>query len=196
MKRLIVSIWFLLIALIGNYIFFALSNDVSVIPLNEIIPIKIGKWHGDDLKLKEYVFNILGSKNVLSRKYTYQGNNKKLIFLTIVASDNDRRVVHPPEVCLKGGGERVVYKKVITIDGLKINELLLDGNPNQKVWYWYALGNSFTSNYYLHQLKSIFYRLINRPRRAYLIRIVFWQGQEKDAHDFINEFLKSIEGGL
>ncbi len=195
MRSILTALVFLLVGVLGSYIFFSVSRDVDVIDMHDLIPYEIGQWHAEDLKLKEYVYKILGSKNVLSRKYSLDNNSQEL-FLTIVASDNDRRVVHPPEVCLKGGGEKVIEKKVIAIDGIKVNQLLLAGRPNQKVWYWYALGPEFTVNYYWHQLKGLFYRIINRPRRAYLIRIVFFEGQESVAGEFVYSLLKVLKNRL
>ncbi len=195
MRSILSALVFLLIGISGSYIFFSVSRDIEVIDMHSLIPYDIGQWHGEDLKLKEYVYKILGSKNVLSRRYSLD-NDSQQVFLTIVASDNDRRVVHPPEVCLKGGGEKVIAKDVIQVAGIRVNQLLLAGRPNQKVWYWYALGPEFTVNYYWHQIKGLFYRLMNRPRRAYLIRVVFFEGQEAIAREFVVSLLKILKNRL
>ncbi len=195
MKKLILPICLVLIAIVGNWLFFRAERDTKEINLAHIIPSNLGQWNSEDLVLKDYVYKILGSKNVLSRRYT--DKNGDVVFLSVVVSDKDRRVVHPPEVCLKGGGKKVLGKQIKHIAGLKVNQLVLASHPrNTIVWYWYALGDFFTTNYYYYQLKNLIQRILSRPKRSYLFRISFEDGLQPVAKDFVIQLAKKVKERL
>ncbi len=195
MKGWIIFLVLLLSAVLGNYLFYVTDRDLEVIGLGEIFPKQIDGWEGEDLQLRDYVYRILGSRNVLSRRYVRDGRE---IFLSVVASNRDRRVVHPPDVCLKGGGERVVSKEVVSLKrGLKVNQLTLArGSSYELVWYVYALGNDFYTNYYWYQTVNLINNLLGKSKRSYLIRITFLEGDRPLAEDFWVNLIDSVKGKL
>ncbi len=180
---------------LGNYLFFFTNRDVETIDLKQIFPYKVDGWVGRDLALKDYVYKILGSRNVLSRRYDRAGET---LVLSVVVSDKDRRVVHPPDVCLKGGGANVMDKRVITISNIgKVNELVLKGAPEPEiVWYVYALGNKFYTNYYLYQLENLKQAFLGKPSHSYLIRLEFSESVRSDAKKFFSLLLSKVRHRL
>ncbi|MBI4430113.1 MAG: exosortase-associated EpsI family protein [Candidatus Omnitrophica bacterium] len=66
-------------------------------PLFEKIPVTLGEWIGKDSELDKRTYEILETRNVLSRLYETPGGKK--VHLLLVGSHKDRRVAHPPEVC-------------------------------------------------------------------------------------------------
>ncbi len=195
MKRqisLLVGLW--VVALVSLWLFYVANREKDYVSVKDVVPMKIGDWQAEDLSLKEYVFKLLGTKNVLSRVYRKDGNE---VFLSIVMSDTDRRAIHPPEVCLKGGGNKVMWEKVSKRCGIKVNELMLNNAiGQQRVWYWYAVGNNFYTSYYVYQIQFLLNRLLGKNRKGYLIRIVFMDGKQNEICDFVTKFVKEIRQKL
>ena len=175
------------VAYAGNYLFFKVGRDVHrLVNLAEMIPEELGDCSSEPLALKDYVYKILGTRNVLARRYTCPGGS---VYLTVIVSESDRRVVHPPEVCLKGGGEKVLNKRKVVINGHRINQLTVrDRAGDQLVWYWYALGREYLDNYYLYQLKSLYYALTGHPKRSYLIRLVLSPRERSAGEELVKAF--------
>lgn len=195
MRGWVIALVLLVVAGLGNYLFYFANKDVRVVNLKNIFPYQVDGWRGDDLQLKEYVYKILGSKNVLSRGYR---DGDVTLFLSVVASDRDRRVVHPPDVCLKGGGVDVIGKHIITLPRVgRVNELILKGTKGLEiVWYVYAIGNRFYSNYYLYQLANLRNALFGKVRRSYLIRLEFNGSNRDRAEEFFPLLLSKVKARL
>ena len=145
--------------------------------LAKTFPYQLGDWKGKDIRLDERTYEILETRNVLSRMYENpKGEN---IHLMIVASAKDRRVAHPPEVCFISsdfsllnqethtfniGSEAINLKSFVAKD--KKNQL-----PDEKVFYVYKVGKLFTTNYYVQQLIFAWNRLMGKESEIQLIRL-------------------------
>lgn len=138
------------------------------------IPIIIGNWYGKDLPMDKRTYDILETKDALMRKYVNSNNESML--LTVVFSQNNRKVAHPPEVCLSGGGwsrtDKGIDKIEIANREVKANILLLQkGQDKQIILYLYKAGNSLTHNYYAQQLNIILNAMFRKDTSSSLIRI-------------------------
>ena len=96
----------------------------------------------------------------------------------VVASDKDRRVAHPPEVCYISSHYSVLTEKSDTLrwkrGEIPVKEFVAldERNPTQKenVIYVYKVGNQFTNNYFNQQFKFAFDRMTMRESQILLIR--------------------------
>ena len=141
-----------------------------------LFPQVIQAWTAEDLPLSETDYAILETRNVFVRCYTSAQGDK--VYLFIVYSQNNRKVSHPPEVCYAGGGVSIVDH---TLDSIVVSSknLLVDanrlslekGNARQIAFYWFKVGDSFTSSYWKQQLLIAIKTLLGRPASSALIRI-------------------------
>ena len=93
--------------------------------------------------------------------------------MAVVYSPDNRRVVHPPEVCYKGAGWECSEKVVVQHDGIPPLVRLKLANSNSRhdiVLYCYKAGNEITSNYYRHQLNIIANQTLMRATSSALLR--------------------------
>jgi len=121
-------------------------------------PYQVGDWKGKDLEIEELTYQILQTRNLIVREYT--NPEGKRIVLSIVYSEKDRAVFHPPEVCLMGSGIEILDKKTEMIKGFKgetifANKIYLDNNGRRNIsLYCYKVGNFYTENFYLQQISK------------------------------------------
>lgn len=142
-----------------------------------LVPMNFNGWRGVDHPVDEQTYEILETRNVLSRMYTDPAG--KSVHLLLVSSEKDRRVAHPPEVCyissnyaIVGEGEENIRRDDLSLRVKTFTaEHERDSNHREEVLYVYKVGNRFTTNYYAQQLQFAFDRLSRGNSRVLLIRI-------------------------
>jgi len=140
-------------------------------------PQKIGPWVSEDIPLSKADLDILGTKNVFIRKY--RKPDGAVIYLYIVYSQNDRKVLHPPEICYTGSGITILENltdRIVLNDHqdtfIDTRRLLLDNNNSRQVaFYWYKTGRVFTSNYWKQQMSTVLNNLSGTRSGSALIRV-------------------------
>lgn len=139
-------------------------------------PTTIEGWVAKDLPLTDVEYDILETKNVFVRKYSKAKHGD--VYLFIVYSQNNRKVSHPPEVCYTGAGIAVLSNTLDAIpavegkEEIKVNKLLLDSRGmKQSAFYWFKVGDTFTSNYWRQQMLIAVKTILSRPSSSALIRI-------------------------
>ncbi|MFC1510676.1 exosortase C-terminal domain/associated protein EpsI [Candidatus Omnitrophota bacterium] len=157
-------------------------------------PTEIEGWRSEDIPLTELELSILETNNVFVRRYF--NDTGKEIYLYIVYSQNNRKVSHPPEICYTGSGATIVNSVSDTIEHrgngqIRANRLMVEkGNIEQVLFYWFKVGDSFTSNYWKQQGLIVLKSLFGRPASSALIRISanVENGQQLKAIKQIKEF--------
>lgn len=153
---------------------FSIDNNQQIL---KAVPHQLGPWKGKDISLDERTYEILETRNVLSRDY--QNSEGKSVHLLIVASHKDRRVAHPPEVCYLSSHYTILDERkeewkwndaAITLKGFTAKD---KKNPahQEKVWYVYKVGDRYTSNYFAQQLLFAWDRVTRRESQILLIRV-------------------------
>jgi len=157
-------------------------------------PLTIGDWKGRDLPVTEREYEILETRNLISRAYTNpDGEN---IYLFIIYSETNRSVFHPPEVCLIGSGVTISDKKTDTVDLRKksiiANKLYTEKNGRKDVaLYCYKTGNFYTNSYYVQQALFAFNQLFGKNRGGATIRVTTQMGPDEAASlDKLKVFMK------
>ncbi len=195
-KSFIIVVAILTAVAIAGYISFGKSSPDS---RNEAqvakFPKVIGRWESSDVPLEEQVYRILDTRNLFVREYQKPGD--ETMYLFIVYSKDDRKVGHPPEVCLMGGGAKINRKELIQINGkIWANKLLIiDDKKTDLVVYWYKAGKSYTGNYIKQQIKVVTDRMLGKNTASALIRVstAINEKGEQDALGRIEKFCAEIE---
>src|SRR4030043_2147656 len=122
-------------------------------------PMEIGEWKATDMPLSERDYEILETRNLFIRDY----KNKKgdSVYLYVIYSEDNRKVSHPPEVCLMGSGVNILDKSLIDVtDDINANKLIVEkGDSRQLVVYWFKAGKLYTDKYIKQQLKVVVDRM-------------------------------------
>jgi EpsI family protein len=155
----------------------AFHMDETKSPIFETFPNQLGEWKGKEAEVDARTYEILETRNVLSRNYT--DSKAQLVHLLLVGSHKDRRVAHPPEVCfvssnftileethstIEMGNESIPFKTFIAQDEK-------DPQKREQVLYLYKVGDRYTTNYYAQQLQFALDRLARRDSQVLLIRL-------------------------
>ena len=194
----IVLIFLLIIAGIISWSqFFKTYHQQDTINIHQF-PKEIGDWKSWDLPIPEDVYAILETRNVFTRQYSDSAG--KEAYLMLVYSQNNRKVSHPPEICYAGSGVSIlsnepIYVKLNSGKSIKVNRLFVEQrNIQQMMYYWFKVGDSYTSNYWKQQLLIVWKTLLGKSASSALIRIsvpIDAAGPVK-AEATSNEFLQTI----
>jgi len=158
-------------------------------------PKTIGEWVSQDIPLDKRVYELLETKNLIMRNYI--NKQGEAVNCYIIYSQDNRKVAHPPEICLQGEGATVVEKTAIQItDSIKATKLILEKSLSRElVIYWYKAGNLNTNDYLKQQLKIVIDRMSRKSSSGALIRLATEiKGDNQDkALSLIQSFAKQIE---
>ena len=161
-------------------------------------PRNIGAWRSFDLPIIEDVYKILETRNVFTRQY--KNPNGKEVYLMLVYSQNNRKVSHPPEICYVGSGVSILSNERVYIPfspetSIKANRLFVEqGDAEQIMYYWFKVGDTFTSNYWKQQALIVWKTLLGKPASSALIRlsVAIDAGGPVKAIETINEFTQLV----
>ena len=152
---LVIVILLLVSGLIFNSYLPSKQESLAQVKVSDF-PKEIGDWRGEDIPLSERDFAILETKNLIIREY--KNSNADSIYLYIIYSEENRKALHPPEICYTGGGAATILKKTIAqiTDNLKANMFAIEsGQQRQLVVYWFKAGDFNTPSYLKQQLKFV-----------------------------------------
>ena len=155
-KQFIVVLSILIVALAISVPAYLIVPSAKEETLVSKFPMQIGEWKGRDLPVEENAYEILETRNLILREYT-KGDDK--VYLYIIYSQDNRKVSHPPEVCLEGSGITVVKTEKINLElagarQIVANKLTVEKNGiNNIMVYWYKAGEYYLDNYLKQQMK-------------------------------------------
>lgn len=156
-------------------------------------PLVVDDWRGEDLPITEKEYDILETRNLISREYSSPGGEK--IHLFVIYSETNRSVFHPPEVCMIGSGMEITDKRTEKVDldesSFMTNKLYAEkGAYKQLALYSYKAGNIYTSNYYFQQAYLALHQIFGKQIPGATIRASMQiRGDEKSALATLKSFL-------
>jgi len=156
-------------------------------------PKVIGGWKGRDFTTTEREYDILETRNLISREYVGPSGEKAHLF--IIYSETNRSVFHPPEVCLMGDGVTMVDKEIETgkfgESSFSTNRLSIEKNGHKQIMlYSYKAGPVYTSNFYFQQAYLAFQQIFGRQIPGATIRVTMPINEdEKTTAKTLKEFL-------
>ena len=183
------------VSIIGFVSYLPTRFDISLKVKVADFPMNVGEWQATDIPLSERDYEILETRNLIMREYKNTKGNS--VYLYIVYSEDNRKVSHPPEICLSGGGLSILNKASMQItDSIRATRLLTEkGDLRQLVIYWYKAANLNTDKYLKQQLKVVLDRTLGKRTSCALIRVstdIRGEG-EAAALGLIKSFAKEIE---
>jgi EpsI family protein len=194
--------FYIIIAVLGLAAFIGLSsylptrfesgnNEVQV----SLFPMKVGQWMGKDVPLTQRDYDILETKNLVMRQYTDPAGRSVLLY--IIYSGDNRKVLHPPEVCYLGGGATITEKGMVPVSPrIQANKMVTElGGTRQLVVYWYKAGAFNTPVYFKQQLNAAIGLLLGKKKSSSMIRISvdLKEGENASAVKMMQEFAAEIE---
>ncbi|MFH0827579.1 MAG: exosortase C-terminal domain/associated protein EpsI [Candidatus Omnitrophota bacterium] len=179
----------------GNFFYFSgvigRRDEVSIANF----PKTIGEWSSIDVPLNKRVYDLLETKNLIMRDY--KNPKGEMVNLYIIYSQDDRKVSHPPEICLQGDGATVVEKSPLNLSSkIKATKLVLEKKNSREIAvYWYKAGKEYTNDYINQQIKVSLDRLLGKRTSLALIRViaVVENDNEKQTLAKILSFCSAIE---
>ncbi len=158
-------------------------------------PKAFGEWTSNEVQFTERDYKILETRNLFMRDY--KDKKGDVINLYVVYSQDNRKVAHPPELCLMGGGMDITNKAPFQLaENIKATRLTLErGDLRQLVVYWFKSGQLNTSDYVKQQFKVALGMTFGKSTSGALIRITaqIKNENEKAAIDLIKRFAAEIE---
>lgn len=160
------------------------------------IPTEIGEWKAKEIPVREHDYEILETRNLVLRDY--RDKKGESVHLFVIYSETNRRVCHPPVVCLIGSGFQVAKteKETLSLDGrtFTVNRLIAKGGKrDQLVLYWYMLGDDFTDDYLTQQTRWVLKQASGKPLGGAMIRIVTpVTTEESEAFERAKRFIQEL----
>jgi len=158
-------------------------------------PMQIGEWSGKDLPLRESDYEILETRNLIMREYSNPAGES--VYFYIIYSGNNRKALHPPEICFSGGGSTILKKTVIDVTGsMKANMFLIeDRSLSHAVLYWFKVGNLSTYDYIKQQMRFAIAKMLHKKDGAAMIRVstIVKDGNPDAAVEVMRRFATEIE---
>jgi EpsI family protein len=172
----LILIVLIMTALLSWIMYFKQALQQDTVDIHQF-PKTIGTWTSMDIPLTKDEFEILETKNAFVRQYT-NSVDKSTVILYLVYSQTNRKVAHPPEICYTGGGLSILEDVHDTIP-VHYNNLLIQtnrlrlnkGNYNQIAYYWFKVGNEFTSNYWKEQILIAIDTMLGKHPSSALVRV-------------------------
>jgi len=132
--------------------------------------------HSYDMELDELTLTILETRDYVYKRYVRAGA-PPTDFCMIFSEDN-RKGTHPPDLCLEGGGQDIVARGDVAIEGVKgagtirCRELVVQhGGVRYYHLYTYRFGDRYTPSFWEQQLSIFLNSLLNRNASGALIRV-------------------------
>ncbi|HUS59205.1 MAG TPA: EpsI family protein [Planctomycetota bacterium] len=182
------------------------------------IPLSIGRWKGEELPSSADVERILGTTDLLTRKY-FNENDEQVEFAAVFAKDN-RRAAHPPEICYKGEGYEIEAPSqrtyilewpdsgfqpgtdaVASFASSASVELTVQDVVFRKdserilVQYWFKTGSFCTSNLLVHEWHMLKNNILGRHASNALLRVstvVRHDQTVEEARALIEDFCRQV----
>ena len=187
-------------SLISLRMFFRERTEKDLLDIRSF-PRQIGNWIGRDIEVTEREYDILETRNLISREYVNTSGER--LYLFVIYSETNRSVFHPPEVCLMGSGVRILNKVVEEVNAgrrsFTANKIYAEkGADKQLILYSYKAGRLYTDNFYLQQIYFAFNQLFGKHRGGATIRVLMPIGRDEEAtlavlKSFMNETIEIME---
>ena len=139
------------------------------------IPSELGAWRAvQEAQASASEIRGLETKDIVKRTYTDGSHSVELVVAYIAQSN--RKSAHAQEACLRGSGAMVGSVDRINLNALPVRATVISiesGNSRSWVYYWYKIGNTYTSDYLKSSLMMFMGGLVGKKTHgASLIRLL------------------------
>jgi len=133
-------------------------------------------WHSYIVEFDPQVLVVLETEAALMRRYARPG--REPVDFCLVFSKDNRKGTHPPDLCLEGGGQNIIYKNTLAVANVpdigevSCRELVVQSGSRQTYYlYTYKCGRRYTDSFWLQQAVIFANGLWNRNTSGALIRV-------------------------
>ncbi|MCK5014302.1 MAG: EpsI family protein [Candidatus Omnitrophica bacterium] len=203
MKLKDLSYWFILVLFVfaGTVswrVYFKVYRQEDSVNIH-FFPKEIGGWAAEEIPISKDDKALLETDNVFVRRYSNTQGEE--VYLFVVYSQNNRKVSHPPEICYTGGGATIlnnVHDSFVSVsedERIEVNRLTVERGRTEQIFvYWFKVGDSFTSNYWIQQGLIAMKSFLGSPASSALIRIssTVKHENESEASERIKKFGRLI----
>ena len=174
---------------------------VSVSGILASIPRTIGDWQGTEGHITDHEMAVLGTRDVVTIHYA--GPDNKRVRLLLVIARHTRKRTHPPEQCYRGEGyRRRSARDIVRTIGqgageitIPLRELVFEKGANKRVvWYFFKCREELTANWWTHQGRVAWRKLLRLDAADILIRVDTGAGpteeQVEEGRACLQEFIK------
>ena len=176
-------------------------EDITNTDIVSGIPSVLGEWRGNDHVLEDKVYELLGTRNVISR--VYENDERSRVLVMIIMANQARKRTHPPEQCVVGEGYEILRSSnhEVNLDSpggdisLQVREMLLRrGNAEQITWYFFKSGPRLSTSYWGHQAGLALRKLTDPNAVDVLVRVetVFQPGNPDPARQKMADLLAEL----
>jgi EpsI family protein len=154
------------------------------------------RWQSYDLPLDKRSLTILDWPHYLLRRY--RSGRAEVEFLLVFSRDN-RLGVHPPDVCLEGGGQDIISKADLLLacssggKAIACRELITqDGANRQYFLYTYKCGSKYSRSFWRQQLFIMLNGLTRNDSSGALVRVSTKLDDEQQARQRCQLLLQAL----
>jgi len=135
------------------------------------VPLGLGAYAGDDLRLDDQTLLVLGASQHLNRQYRDAGEGRYWIFLGYFARQRFGSQIHSPRHCYPGSGWTIIDQRAGGGLGGPASELLLQREKERRVvLYQYRTRGGWTTSELRLKLEMARNALLGRPLDAAFLR--------------------------
>jgi len=132
--------------------------------------------HSYDIELDEQTLTILETRDYVCKRYVRAGAPP--VDFSVVFSEDNRKGTHPPDLCLEGGGQDIIAKGDVVLEGvegpgtIRCRELVVQ-HAGLRTYhlYTYRCGGRYTPSFWNQQITIFLNGLLNRNASGALIRV-------------------------
>ncbi|HNX27511.1 MAG TPA: exosortase, partial [Phycisphaerae bacterium] len=129
------------------------------------------RYVGYPVEIDRQTLTILENPGYLSRQYSCPDNAGD-IEVTVFFSQDNRKGIHPPDLCLEGGGDSIIGKNVVQAGDVPCRALLFVHEEQlYYMLYTYKCGRSYTLSFWRQQLTIFLNGLLERNSTGALVRV-------------------------
>lgn len=143
----------------------------------EIMTIRKTTYHSYSRGLDEKTLAVLEYPSYICRHYYSEESEHTMDFSLIFSKDN-RKGIHPPDLCLQGSGEGIIAKGEVVVDDIEgrssvqCRELIIQtGTRREYFLYTFKCGDQYTDSFWVQQFVIFKNGILNRNASGALVRV-------------------------
>jgi EpsI family protein len=180
------------------------SNSKAQASMTKVMEVDGLRWVGQFREIDREALVVLETDDYVDCLFevepslTAKGPTPPWVDFCVIYSRDNRKGTHPPDVCLEGGGNEIVYTHDLVLqvgaDAVPCRELMTRGPGGRANYYLYTYkcGGTFTASFWKQQWIILWNGLIDRNSSGALIRLSTPLRGESDAE--LVEARRRLEG--
>ena len=158
------------------------NTSAAVEHLTAILPaqLEIGghTFRSYEMPLDKQTLAVLETPEYMYRRYVSDGGQPAALDFCLIFTRDNRKGIHPPDLCLEGGGQNIISKADVTVSGVPgrgdvpCRELVVQAGRELRYYlYVYKCAGTYTPSFWRQQLAIFSNGLLSRNSAGALIRI-------------------------